>query len=106
MKGKKKMKETIVTIIMPPNATSIPNKTWWSNALIATFGNPKWKAIIANDKFALISDIGTFILDTKSFASGMMCDLNTWQTKYKAHFEKIVNAIVQGAQVNDYEIDL
>ena len=98
------MRETIVTVIMPPNATSIPNKTWWSNVLIATFESPKWKAIIANDKFALISDIGTFILDTKSFASGMMCDLNTWQSKYKAELLTILGSMTPGITIKENEI--
>ena len=100
------MKATIVTVTMPLTALNIPQKQWWVDALIATFGNPMWKPIIANNVFTIASTAGTFILDTKNFASGMMCDLNTWHSVYKQGFQMVVNAITQGATISEQEINV
>ena len=100
------MKETIITVKMPVVASSIPKTKWWGDALITTFGNLQWKAIIVDNKFFLTSDVGTFLLNTKSFASGMMCDLNTWCNNYKQSFQSVLDAIVEGVDVLEQEIDV
>ena len=100
------MKETIVTVTMPPTAANIPQAKWWGDALIATFGNSKWKPIVANGVFALASDVGTFILDAKGFASGMMCDKAIWQNQYKQEFQTIVNAIAHPVSITEQEVNV
>ena len=100
------MKETIVTVTMPPMATNIPQTKWQSDALIATFGKSKWKPIVADGVFALASDVGTFILDAKGFASRMMCDKALWQNDYKQGFQTIVNAIAQPVSITEQEVNV
>ena len=100
------MKETIVTVLMPQAAATIHQEKWWGDAIIATFGNPKWKPIIVHNVFALVSDIGTFILNTTSFASGMMCNLSEWQSNYKRSFEEVVKAITSDVQIREREEEL
>ena len=98
------MKETIVIVRMPPAAKKISPNVWKKSALIATLGNPQWKPIFTKDEFVLTSDVGTFILSTTNFASGMMCSLNKWKRKYKKSFEDVVKSIALKAQIKGIEV--
>ena len=100
------MKETIVTVIMPTDAASISPNVWKKSAIIATLGNPKWKPIFTKDEFVLTSDVGTFILSTTNFASGMMCGLNEWERDYKRSFEEVVKSITAEARISETEVDV
>ena len=87
------MKETIVTVTMPPKAAKIPQKTWWIKVAAAARASSKWKPIIANKVFAIASRVGTFIVNNKSFALGMMCGLATWEKRYRPELETILKVI-------------
>ncbi len=100
------MKETIVNVIMPSKAAKIPQKKWWGDVYIATIGAPNWHPIVAQGVFALASQVGTFIVSNKSFASGMMCDLETWKSKYKSELLTILSSITSGIRIKEKEIDV
>ena len=100
------MKETIVNVIMPSKAAKIPQKKWWGDVYIATIGAPNWHPIVAQGVFALASQVGTFIVSNKSFASGLMCDVATWRSKYKAELSTILSSITSGIRIKEKEIEI
>ena len=100
------MKETRVKVLMPSKAAKIPQKKWWGDVYIATMGTPNWHPIVAEGVFALASQVGTFIVSNKSFASGMMCDLATWQSKYKSELLTILSSMTSGIKIKEEEIEV
>ena len=100
------MKETIVTVIMPAKAAKIPQKKWWGDVFIATIGAPNWRPIVSQGVFALVSQVGTFIVSNKSFASGMMCDLETWESTYKEELKTILGSMTPGIKIKEEEIEI
>ena len=97
------MKETIVTVLITSSAAKKSAKTWQNAAFAVMSGMTKWKHVVADGIFTIASEIGSFNLSNRSFASGMMCDLKEWK-KYRAEFEKIVKAIDPKARIIEKEI--
>lgn len=96
------MKETIVTVLFPPTAANISAKAWQSAAFAATCNTKKWTPIVADGIFTISSEVGSFNLNNRSFASGMMCELKKWK-KYSAEFNNIVKAIAPKARIIETE---
>lgn len=97
------MKETIVTVLLTSSVAKKSAKMWQNAVFVATCGTKKWRPIVADGIFTIASEIGSFNLSNRSFASGMMCDLKEWK-KYRADFEKIVKAIDPKARIIEKEI--
>jgi len=104
--GKIAMKETIVTVAMPSRAAKIPRETWWSDVEKAASASSKWRPIAANNVFAIASRVGTFIVSNKSFASGMMCGLSTWEKRYRSELETILKEISPDIDIAEEETDV
>ncbi len=97
------MKETIVTVLLTSSTARKSAKVWQNAAFVAMCGAKKWKPIVADGIFTVASEIGSFNLSNRSFASGMMCSLKKWR-RYRAEFEKIVKAIDSKARIIEKEI--
>lgn len=100
------MKETIVTVTMPPKAAKIPQKTWWIKVDAAARASSKWKPIVANKVFAIASRVGTFIVNNKGFTSGMMCGLSTWENQYKPELKTILKVISPDVDISEEETEV
>lgn len=99
------MKETIVTVQLQPTTAKKTAKVWQSAAFAATCNTKKWTPIVADGIFTISSEVGSFNLNNRSFASGMMCDLKEWK-KYRTEFVKIAMAIDSKAVVVAKEVVL
>lgn len=60
---------------------------------------------MADGIFTIASEIGSFNLCNRNFASGMMCDRKEWR-KYRAEFVKIVDSIDPTARIVENEITI
>ncbi len=103
--GNPKMKETIVTVLFTSPSAKASAKVWQNDAFAIMSGMKKWKPIVADGIFTIVSEIGSFNLSNHNFASVMMCDRKKWK-KYCAEFVKIVNSIDSKARIVENEITI
>lgn len=97
------MKETIITVMLTMPTARKSQKVWWDAVFAKVCVARKWRPIVADGIFTIASEVGSFNLNNRNFASVMTCDLEAWR-EYRAEFKEIVKAIDSKAKIIETEI--